>query len=79
MELNSVDIGIREVKTMATNCKLNCLQCAWTDSQGLGIGLQLCHLKSEYSCLFFFLFLNEPQAFLVLYFMLLAHRAGSSS
>lgn len=53
MKVNSVDIGIREVKTVATNCKLNCLQRARTDSQGLGIGLQLCHLKSEYSCLFF--------------------------
>lgn len=56
MEVNSVDIGIREVKTMATNCKLNCLQSVQTESQGLDIGLQLCPLKSEYCCFLFFFF-----------------------
>lgn len=40
MNVNSVNVGIREVRISATNCKLNhLLQRMQTESQGMDIGL----------------------------------------
>lgn len=79
MKVNSVDVGIREVRIGATNCKLNHLmQRVQTEGHGLGIGLQSCLLKSECCCIYFFI-LMSPWLLLVLYFMLLVNPAGSGS